>query len=59
MASLQTFPIDYEFVGKPGSKNRQIGNAYPPLAAKEVFSEVAKSLQKADEEEMAGHGETQ
>lgn len=59
LACLQTFPIDYEFVGTQCSMNRQIGNAYPPLAAKAVFSEVRKSLQKADEEEMRGHGDTQ
>lgn len=59
MASIQTFPIDYEFIGKKCSQSRQVGNAYPPLAAKVIFSGVRKSLLKADEEEMAGNGNSQ
>jgi len=59
LGCIQTFPIDYEFVGTQGSMNRQVGNAYPPLAAKTVFSEVGKSLQKADEGVLRGHANTQ
>jgi DNA (cytosine-5)-methyltransferase 1 len=59
MASIQTFPMDYEFIGNQGSQSRQIGNAVPPLAAKAIFLEVRKSLQKADQEEIAGDGNSQ
>lgn len=59
MALIQTFPMDYEFIGNKGSQSRQIGNAVPPLAAKAIFLEVRKSLLKADQVEMAGGGNTQ
>jgi DNA (cytosine-5)-methyltransferase 1 len=37
-ARLQSFPDAYEFSGNAGSVIRQIGNAFPPLAAK-IFAE--------------------
>lgn len=42
LATIQSFPIDYEFCGNNSSIYRQIGNAVPPLLAKavaEVFNE--------------------
>ncbi|MCK5708356.1 MAG: DNA cytosine methyltransferase [Candidatus Aureabacteria bacterium] len=36
VATLQTFPVSYKFSGSTSSKYRQIGNAVPPLMAKEI-----------------------
>ena len=36
LATVQSFPIDFEFVGNNSSVYRQIGNAVPPLLAKAV-----------------------
>ena len=36
LATVQSFPLDYEFVGNNSSIYRQIGNAVPPLLAKAV-----------------------
>lgn len=35
-ATLQTYPLDFEFAGGKGDQCQQIGNAAPPLFA-EVF----------------------
>jgi DNA (cytosine-5)-methyltransferase 1 len=34
LAAIQTFPLDYKFVGSPRSVHKQIGNAVPCLLAK-------------------------
>lgn len=54
MASLQSFPLDFEFLGKRatgGLKRRteipqmtQVGNAVPPLLAKAIALELKKHL---------------
>ena len=36
LAAIQTFPIDYKFVGSPRSVHRQIGNAVPCLLAQNM-----------------------
>lgn len=45
-ARIQTFPHDFEPIGKVESKFTQIGNAVPPLLAKAVFEQLlsAKGL---------------
>ena len=50
-ALLQTFPVDYEFVGNKVEVARQIGNAVPPLlgemigrSIKEAFGESEKNV---------------
>ncbi|KAL4954016.1 S-adenosyl-L-methionine-dependent methyltransferase [Aspergillus filifer] len=48
-ASLQTFPLDFQF-GKKARK--QIGNAVPPVFARAIYEEVIRSLQETDEREM-------
>lgn len=37
-ARLQTFPVDYPFVGTTAEKSQQIGNAVPPLLARRIVA---------------------
>ena len=48
-ALIQTFPIDFEFVGSLGNMYKQIGNAVPVLLAEKVASEIKKELQKHEQ----------
>lgn len=41
-ARIQSFPDDFEFLGKQSSRYSQVGNAVPPILASRVASEVAK-----------------
>ncbi len=41
-AIIQTFPIDFEFIGAMGSMYRQIGNAVAVLFAKKIGEEFAR-----------------
>lgn len=42
-ATIQTFPIDYNFVGKSvSSRYRQAGDAVPPLIVKRIAEEILK-----------------
>lgn len=43
LAAIQTFPIDYTFVGSPRSVHKQIGNAVPCVMAKRMC-EFLKSI---------------
>ena len=45
-ALIQTFPLDFEFVGSLGNMYKQIGNAVPVLLAQKVAEEIKKELQK-------------
>ncbi|KAK5064729.1 hypothetical protein LTR84_000563 [Exophiala bonariae] len=56
MKLIQTFPLDFKFIGGKTSQSRQIGNAVPPLAAKAWFTEIKESLATADEREVASNG---
>lgn len=38
LAAIQTFPLDYKFVGSPRAVHKQIGNAVPCLLAKSMCS---------------------
>ena len=46
LATLQGFPINHKFVA-PGVM-KQIGNAFPPIAAKHLFETIEKFLLKED-----------
>lgn len=41
-ARLQSFPDWYEFKGSIGFQQQQVGNAVPPLLAKQVFDSISK-----------------
>jgi DNA (cytosine-5)-methyltransferase 1 len=43
-ARLQTFPDDFEFVGKKQSVRRQIGMAVPPLAGRQIIAAVLQTI---------------
>jgi DNA (cytosine-5)-methyltransferase 1 len=45
VATIQSFPLDFEFVGSMTSVYRQIGNAVPPLLAKAVAQVVKRALE--------------
>lgn len=42
-ALIQTFPLDYKFIGSWSSKTKQIGNAVPPLMAKAIAEQFIKN----------------
>lgn len=48
-ARLQTFPDDFEFFGRRSSQYSQIGNAVPPLLAREIASAIARTLARTEE----------
>lgn len=50
-ALIQTFPIDFEFVGSLGNMYKQIGNAVPVLLAQKVAEEIKKELQKENDKQ--------
>lgn len=43
-ATLQSFPLGYDFYGTKTSKSQQVGNAVPPALAKHIALAVRKSL---------------
>lgn len=48
-AMLQTFPMDYEFVGSLNVVYRQIGNAVPVKLAEQIAKEIYDVLEKNEE----------
>jgi DNA (cytosine-5)-methyltransferase 1 len=47
-ARLQSFPDAFEFAGNMGDMFRQIGNAVPPLLARELGASVRAALARID-----------
>lgn len=50
-AALQTFPADWEFVGTRADHYRMIGNAVPPLLAKQVGQSLLRHLSTGSRDE--------
>lgn len=48
---LQGFPQNYRLKGNLTAKLRQIGNAFPPVAAELIYRECIKSLSETDRED--------
>ena len=45
-ALLQSFPMDYQFLGSAGYCYKMIGNAVPPLMAEKIAIGISKFLGK-------------
>jgi len=45
-ATLQTFPVDYPFHNS--DRKKQIGNAFPPLVVKALYTHIRKWLERQD-----------
>lgn len=45
-ARIQSFPDDFEFLGKKGSQLKQVGNAVPPLLAEAIAKQILKYINK-------------
>ena len=43
-ARIQTFPDEIEFMGASGSQCKQVGNAFPPMAAEIIANTIAKAI---------------
>ena len=48
MAVLQTFPLDYQYVGGLKTIGEQIGNAVPPVLARVVGLQMKKAIKQLD-----------
>ncbi len=43
-ARIQTFPDEIEFLGNTGEQCKQVGNAFPPMAAETFANSIAKAI---------------
>ncbi|WP_298305609.1 DNA cytosine methyltransferase [Flavobacterium sp.] len=43
-ARIQTFPDDIEFLGSHGQQCKQVGNAFPPIAAEYLANNIEKAI---------------
>lgn len=43
-ARIQTFPDNIEFIGNHGEQCKQVGNAFPPMAAETIANSIAKAI---------------
>jgi len=50
-ARIQTFPDDIEFLGNHGQQCKQVGNAFPPLAAETFANIISKAISNGWSEE--------
>jgi DNA (cytosine-5)-methyltransferase 1 len=50
-ARIQTFPDELEFLGSHGQQCKQVGNAFPPMAAEVFANMIAKAINNDWKEE--------
>ncbi|KAF2116861.1 S-adenosyl-L-methionine-dependent methyltransferase [Lophiotrema nucula] len=48
LALLQSFPYVYDFKGKKGEMVKQIGNAFPPIMAEQMYRSIVRTLEAFD-----------
>ena len=53
LATLCGFPVRHEFTGTKGEKRRQVGNCFPSIAAKHLFSHIRKVMERTDQARKA------
>ena len=51
-ALIQTFPVDFEFVGNKVDIARQIGNAVPPVMAEQIGKSIIECYEMAGEDDV-------
>ncbi|KAI5201037.1 hypothetical protein AUEXF2481DRAFT_645597 [Aureobasidium subglaciale EXF-2481] len=47
-ACLQTFPLDFRFIGNRTSVIQQVGNAVPPTFSEKLYTSIRKTLDEVD-----------
>lgn len=58
-ARIQTFPDNFEFIGKKESVRRQIGMAVPPKMSEIIFTSILKTLNGTDYPSITANWEEQ
>jgi len=54
-ARIQTFPDEIEFLGSHGQQCKQVGNAFPPMAAETIANSISKAISNDWNEETTSN----